>query len=204
MQTTNNTPAGYRLNAQGHLVPETNIAEIDKIRDSLVTAMVEDAWRRSLEMAVFKRLCHTQIASFVELAAQDHGISMGGSKGNVCLVSFDGRYKIIRAVDETITFTEGLVVAREMIQRCIQRWSDGANSHLVTLVNKAFETDRQGNLSTARVLGLASVQIDDDEWREAIKAIHKSVQVSATKSYIRFYVRNEIGKYVQVSFDGGL
>lgn len=119
------------------------------------------------------------------------------------LTSYNGRYKIIRAVDETISFTEGLVIAREMIQRCIQRWSDGANAHLIALVNKAFETDRDGNLSTARVLGLASVKIDDTEWTAAIEVIHKSVQVTATKSYLRFYERDSLGKYIQIPLSGG-
>ena len=196
-------PKGYRANALGHLVPEDNIGEIDKIRDGLVIGLISESKSRAADMAAFKRTCHTKIASFIELSAQDHGVSMGGQKGNVTLTSYDGRYKVIRAVDETINFTEGLVIAREMIQRCIQRWSDGANAHLVALVNKAFETDRDGNLSTARVMGLASVKIDDAEWHNAVDAIHKSVQVTSTKSYIRFYERDALGKYVQIPLDGG-
>ena len=201
--TRDSIPAGYRLNAIGHLVPESNVEEIDKIRDGLVIGLINEAKSHASNMAAFKRMCHVKVSSFVELAAQDHGLSMGGQKGNVTLTSYDGRYKVIRAVDESISFTEGLVIAREMIQRCIQRWSDGANAHLVALVNKAFETDRDGNLSTARVLGLASVKIDDVEWNNAIDAIHKSIQVTATKSYIRFYERDALGKYVQIPLDGG-
>lgn len=197
------TPNGYRKNAQGHLVPESAIREIDKVRDELVLKMIDEAKKRSSSMGAFKASCHEQIASFVEVAAQDHGVTMGGRKGNVSLTSYDGRYRVLRAIDETIEFTEGLVVARELIERCITRWSDGANANLVALIRKAFETDKQGNLSTARVLGLVSVLIDDQEWREAIEAIQQSIMVAATKSYLRFYERNALGQYVQIPLDGG-
>jgi ATP/maltotriose-dependent transcriptional regulator MalT len=195
-------PKGYRQNGQGHLVPEANISDIDLLRDELVVGLVKDAKERSEAMSAFKRSCHSKVSSFVEVAAQDHNVSMGGNKGNVALTSFDGRFRVIRAIDETIQFTEGLVVAREMIERCIKRWSDGSNANLVVLIRKAFETDRQGNLSTARVLGLASVKIDDPEWREAVDVIQQSVRVASTKAYIRFYERNALGKYVQIPLDG--
>ena len=196
-------PKGYMVNGQGHLVPVTAIREIDLFRDDLVCSLIKEVKLRSAETANFKAQCQAQISSFVEVAAQEHGVSMGGSKGNISLTSFDGRFKVIRAIDETIQFTEGLVVARELIERCIQRWSTGANANLVALINKAFETDRAGNLSTSRVLGLASVKIDDDEWCKAIEAINQSVQVASTKSYVRFYERNEVGQYVQIPLDGG-
>jgi len=196
-------PQGYMTNTQGHLVPVASIREIDIVRDSLVTELIMEAKLHSEETAKFKASCQARVSSFVEVAAQEHGITMGGSKGNICLTSFDGRYKVIRAIDETIQFSEGLVVAREMIERCIQRWSDGANANLVALINKAFETDRAGNLSTARVLALASVKIDDAERRKAIDAIQQSVQVASTKSYVRFYERNALGQYIQIPLDGG-
>lgn len=194
---------GYMVNGLGHLVPVSAIREIDIVRDTLVQDLIKEVKVRSAETASFKAQCQSQISSFVEVAAQEHGVAMGGAKGNVSLTSFDGRYKVVRAIDETIQFSEGLVVARELIDRCIQRWTDGANSNLVVLINKAFETDRAGNLSTARVLSLASVNIDDPEWQKAIEAIHQSIQVSATKAYVRFYERNATGQYVQIPLDGG-
>jgi len=196
-------PEGYMLNGQGHLVPVSAVREIEIMRDSLVTELIQEAKKHSRYISEFKSICQAKVSSFVEVAAQEHGISMGGSKGNVTLTSFDGRYKVVRAIDETIQFSEGLVVAREMIDRCIQRWSEGANCYLVSLVKKAFEADKLGNLSTARVLGLASVKIDDAEWCRAIEAINQSVRVASTKSYVRFYERNALGQYVQIPLDGG-
>ncbi len=196
-----NAPDGYRLNAMGHLVPEAQIRDLDKVRDELVLRLVGRARESAAEVSRFRVFCRTEIAAFLELAAMEHGVEMGGEKGNLTLSSFDGRFRVVRAIDERIEFTEGLAVARELIERCIARWSAGADGNLVALVRKAFETDKAGNLSTARVLGLLSVRLDDDEWQRAMSALRDSIRVAGSKAYVRFYERDATGKYVQIPLD---
>ena len=41
MNTLNTIPEGYRINAQGHLVPESQIKPLDKLRDEMVLGIVE-------------------------------------------------------------------------------------------------------------------------------------------------------------------
>ncbi len=130
-------------------------------------------------------------------------MQIGGEKGNLVLTSFDGRYRILRAMDETVEFSEGLTVARSIIDGCIKRWSAGADANLVALIRKAFEADKAGRISVARVLSLLSVEIDDPEWRRAVDVIRQSIQVQASKVYLRCYERDHNGKYVQIALDGG-
>ena len=40
MNTLNTIPEGYRINAQGHLVPESQIKPLDKLRDEMVLGIV--------------------------------------------------------------------------------------------------------------------------------------------------------------------
>jgi hypothetical protein len=68
-------------------------------------------------------------------------------------------------------------------------------------VNDAFQVDKTGKVSTTRVLGLRRLDIDDPDWQKAIKAITDSIQISGSKQYIRFYERQENGKYKQISLD---
>ena len=52
------------------------------------------------------------------------------------------------------------------------------------------------------MLGLRRLDIDDDKWQQAMRAIADSMNVSGTKPYIRFYERNErSGEYVAISLD---
>lgn len=54
------------------------------------------------------------------------------------------------------------------------------------IVNDAFDTDKQGNISTSRVLGLRRLDITDERW---LKAIGEAVQVVSNKAYVRIYER---------------
>ncbi|HDL4342987.1 TPA: DUF3164 family protein, partial [Mannheimia haemolytica] len=63
------------------------------------------------------------------------------------------------------------------------------------------EVDKEGNLSTAKILSLRRVEIDDARWNQAMTAISDSVQVIGSKGYIRFYKRDENGKYQPISLD---
>ena len=190
---------GYMKNAQGHLVPVANVKEIDKVRDEIVRKMVEGARLLAEHSRQFREVCFGEVGHFVELAAMEHGVTLGGDKGNLTLTSFDGTLRVTRASDEQITFTEGMTVARKLIFDCIDKWSDGANTNLAALVRKAFETDKAGHLSASKIMGLLSYQIEDDDWRKAMDVIRESVQVIGTKTYIRFYEREAGGEFKQIA-----
>jgi hypothetical protein len=123
-------------------------------------------------------------------------------KGNVTLTSFDGRFKVERAVAESLVFDERLQVAKEIIDKCVHRWAKGSNKNIQALVNHAFQVDKAGNVSTARVLSLRQIAIEDEDWERAMTAIADSMRATASKSYLRFYERNDAtGEYVAISLN---
>lgn len=127
---------------------------------------------------------------------------LGGKKGNVTLLSFDGRYKIIRAIQEGVAFDERLQAARALIDECLRDWTAGARPEVVTLVNDAFRTDSQGEIRTARVLALRRLEITDERWQRAMQAIGEACQVVGSKSYIRVYERiGDTDQYRPISLD---
>jgi len=138
---------GYMKDPQGRLVPVAMVTEIDKTRNDLVLELVEKAQDLSVILADFKTDAMADIAAFVELSAEKFGVKLGGEKGNVQLVSFDGQYKIMRAVSETISFDERLQVAKELIDGCIHEWSQGSTDQIKALVNDAFYVDKQGKIN---------------------------------------------------------
>lgn len=197
-----NIPEGYRQAADGSLVPIAKIKPIDLARDELVLEIVNRAQGLSGIMADFKTDTFADIAAFVQLSAEQYGAKLGGEKGNVTLYSFDGKYKIQRAMSENIVFDERLQAAKALIDDCINKWSEGINDNIHVLVNDAFRVDKEGKISTGRVLGLRRLNIVDAEWQQAMNAISESLQVVGTKAYIRIYVRDgEADKYVPLSLD---
>lgn len=184
------------------MVPLSLIHPIDQARDALVLELVAKASALAEQIAVVKASFFNDIAAFVQLSAEEYGVKIGGDKGNVTLVSYDGRYKVLRAIQETLTFDERLQAAKALIDACLQRWSEGSQPEIKVLINDAFQVDKAGNINTNRVLGLRRLAINDDEWVRAMTAIGEAVQVCGSKSYVRVYERiGTSDKYSPISLD---
>jgi len=196
-------PEGDGLfDAKGRWVPRRLIKEVDLARDELVGELIERAREASTALAEFKERTMADIAAFVELSAEKYDVQIGGKKGNVTLLSFDGRYKIVRAMADRLVFDERLQAAKELVDECIREWTAGSRDEIRVLVEHAFQADRQGKISTERVLGLRRLEIESDRWREAMRAISDSVQVASTTAYVRFYERvGETDRYRPISLD---
>lgn len=202
MTTKRDIPAGYWEDANGNLTPVSKIKPIDKDRHELVVQLCEEAKKQSAALFGFKTTAMHSVNEFVSHSLAAYDVAHGGKKGNVTLVSFDGRFKIIRQMQETITFDERLQAAKALIDECIQSWSKGSNANIKVLVNNAFQVDQQGKISTSRVLGLRRLEITDEKWLRAMQAIGDSMQVASTKPYIRFYERDDTtGEYSPISLD---
>jgi Protein of unknown function (DUF3164) len=199
---TNETPKGYWKDAVGNLVPDAKVKDIDKLRDRTVRDMCKAAKKASEDLLGFKLAAMEAVEQFVNESLAAYDVKHGGKKGNITLVSFDGQYKVVRAMQDNIIFDERLQAAKALIDECIRRWSKGSNDNIKVLVNNAFQVDKAGNISTSRVLGLRSLRIDDAQWLQAMAAIGDSITVASTKPYIRFYeVDAHSGDYVPISLD---
>ncbi|MBJ2645055.1 DUF3164 family protein, partial [Salmonella enterica subsp. enterica serovar Typhimurium] len=67
---------------------------------------------------------------------------------------------------------------------------------------EAFDTDKEGNINTGRVLALRRLEIDDDRWQQAMQAIGEAVQVVGSRSYIRVYERvGDSDEYRPIALD---
>lgn len=182
-------PAGFVKNAVGHLVPEHQVREHDKLRDGVARDLSTIALDINKALAAFKVKALADIDDLIAISSARYGVTIGGKKGNASITTYDGQFKIERAMAERITFTEEILAAKELIDQCIRKWSEGANSHLRVLVDRAFRANRQGQIKTGDVLSLLRVEIDDPDWKRAMEALKDSIQVNGTAVYIRVYQR---------------
>lgn len=204
MSTTSNpvVPEGYRLDAQGRLVPESMIKPIDLERDQLVLAIVEKAKALNEALRAFKTEVFGDVDALVQLSAEQYGAKLGGTKGNVTLMSYDGRYKVQRAKADNIVFDERLQGAKALIDECLQEWVKDSRPEIVTLINDAFRVDQAGNLRTGSILALRRLEITDERWQRAMQAISDAVTVVATSAYVRVYERiGDTDQYQPISLD---
>ena len=202
MATPSTIPPGYWQDASGNLIPESKVKDIDKLRHQVVTDLCEMAKQRRDGLAEFKAKAMQEVAALVATSMEQYGVKTGGEKGNVTLTSFDGKFKLVRQMQDRIVFGEQLMAAKALIDECVQEWSEGANDNIRALVNHAFQTDKEGKINTGRVLGLRRLDIRDAKWQQAMQAIADSMQTASTTPYERFYERDEgTGEYRTISLD---
>jgi len=194
-------PDGYMKNHRGALVPVDLIKEIDKLRDEVVKEIVMKTMGLSMELEKFKIRTMGDIETFIALSAEKYNVFIGGKKGNVTLFSYDGQYKVVRAISDRIAFDERLQAAKALIDECIKEWAPGSRSEIMVLVNDAFAVDKTGKINTDRILGLRRLSIKGEKWQQAMAAIGDSVMILDSKAYLRIYGRQDNGEYTQISLD---
>lgn len=197
-------PRGYWEAADGSLVPESKVTDLDKARDRTVRELVAAAQKASDDLAQFKGLALQAVDSFVQRSAAEYGVKMRGAagKGNVTLMTYDGRFKVERQVADRIAFDERLQVAKQLIDDCVRGWLKGSNDHIKVIVNDTFKVDRQGRISVKKVMDLRRHKIEDPMWRRGMDAIADSVTAVSSATYVRFYRRNdETGEYLPISLN---
>jgi len=198
----NAIPKGYKQNTVGHLVPIEKVGDLALLRDDLVMSTVNNARNLQTMMTSFKSHTLDDIAAFLELAAEQYDTTLGGRKGNLSLLSYDGQYKLMIGVNDVIAFDERLHVAKKLVDDCIHAWTEDSNANIQALIEHAFQTDKQGNINTGRVLGLLQLKIEDTQWQQAMSALKDSIQVVMSKSYLRLYQRiGDEEKFEQITLD---
>ena len=138
-------------------------------------------------MRDFKVACMEDISAFLDIAAEQYDVRLGGDLGNVTLRSYDGTQEVRVQIAKTIRFSEGLLAAEKLVGDCVTEWSADARPELRAIVERAFRTDKDGNVSTSAVLALRRLNITDPRWQRAMAAIADAIDITGTKSYVRFY-----------------
>lgn len=192
---------GYKVNAKGHLVPVEQIQPVDLLRDDFVLKAVAAARELSEDLIDTKHRLTEDLQAFLELSAEKYGVSLGGAKGNIQLKSFDGKFMVERAVSDRIEFDERLQTAKVLVDKCLRQWTEFSPSEVKALISDAFQVDKKGKINTRRVLGLRKLKIEHPEWQEAMRAIGDAITITDTCEYLRFYERDEAGKYQQIPID---
>ncbi|WP_313350508.1 DUF3164 family protein [Paracoccus sp. (in: a-proteobacteria)] len=192
------TPAKQWTDPQGRIVPEHLVSDADRMKDDLTERLLAGAESVQGVLAAYKKTVMDEMRAAKELLFEQYGVTIGkGSKGGFRIRSYDGSCMVEIAVQDRIVFGPELEAAKALIDRCIERWGDGANENLRLLVNDAFQVNKAGRIDTKRVLGLRKFKMKnpdgspDLDWDRAMDAITDAMIVDQTATYPRIYARNE-------------
>lgn len=179
----------YLRDAKGSLVPLASVKAQDLLMDETVREMLAEARELSELIAAFKAQAFEQVRAFQELLAQQYGATVGGNKGNITLLSFDGCMKVQVQVSDLLEFGPELQAAKALVDECLTEWSEGSAHEMRALVNRVFQVDQQGKINHNAMFMLLRVESTNERWQRAMEAVKDSMRVISTRTYMRFYER---------------
>jgi hypothetical protein len=177
------------LGPKGEKLPVTVVKPQHLMEDELVRAEVAHALALSEQLSRFMAHTLDNLGAYEALIAEQYGAKVGGPKGNKTLMTYDGLFKISVQVADQVMFGPELQVAKSLVDECLTDWAAGAGDELKAVIQRAFNTDKEGQINRAALYSLLRLDIADTRWREAMQAIRDAMRIVGSKSYVRFYQR---------------
>jgi len=192
----------HMTDVKGRLVPVDMIKPIDLLMDEVVRRIFGFTRDLNAQVARYKQHTLDDVLGFKALLAQEHGVKVGGDKGNITLTTFDGLTKVTVKIADLTFFGPELQSAKTKVTECIRSWAEGARPELMALVENAFQVDQEGRVNRSDLLYLLRLEIDDPTWREAMELIRAAERPIGTKEYVQVHTRANAGaKWEHVTVD---
>lgn len=175
--------------ADGGLIPVSAVKPQHLLEDDLVRQEIGHAWALSEQIARFRDHVIENLAAYEQLVAEKYGATVGGKKGNKTLMTHDGLFKVTVRVADNVVFGPELQIAKTLVDECLTDWTAGSGEELRAVIQRAFNTDKEGQINRAALYSLLRLEIADTRWQNAMQAIRDAMRVVGSKSYVRFYHR---------------
>lgn len=192
----------YIGDAKGGLTPVSLVKPQHLLEDELVRKVIGFAIALSEQVARFKQHTFDDLGAFEALLAQEYGSTVGGAKGNKTLTTHDGLFKVTVQVADNIVFGPELQIAKTLVDECLNEWAAGARDEIRAIVTRAFNTDKAGQINRSEIFMLLRLDIEDDRWQRAMKAIRDAMRTEGSKTYVRCHRRDAVdGPWQAVTID---
>ncbi len=182
----------FMHNAKGGLDPVGNVKDQYKLEDQTVRKCIEFALNLNAQLSRFRGHTAADLSALDALLGEKYNVTIGGKKGNRTYQTYDGLMKIQVQVSDLITFGPELQVAKQLIDQCLTEWSADSRPEIQSIVTRAFNTEKEGQVNRADVFMLLKLEIDDARWKTAMEAIRDAIRVTGSKEYVRFYKRDSL------------
>jgi Protein of unknown function (DUF3164) len=177
------------IDAKGGYIPVSMVKPADLLIDETVRTIMGWMVAASEQIARLKAHTFEDIGALEALLAEQYGAGLGGKKGNMTLTSYDGCLKVQVQVADRLTFGPELQIAKTLLDACLNEWAATARPELQAIVTRAFNTDKEGQINRTEIFTLLRLEIEDQRWKEAMRAIRDAIRVEGTQTYIRAYRR---------------
>lgn len=176
---------GNWLDEKGRPIPEQYIPATDKKRDALVERTFKKVVKLAEKIAETKVEIVGSIDKYLDEIAKENRVRENW-KGNILLQNFDKSLVVERRIDDHIGFDEKLHMVKTIVDKWLHDRLDGIDENLGKVITQAFNVDKQGRVNTAMLMKLLHLEIEDSEWKKAMRMLKESIIVKSSKQSINF------------------
>lgn len=188
----------YWLDGEGLKVPVEYVSEEDQQRDKFVDDLIDDAERLQGLIGSYKAKMQKKVEAYLDEVAGNYGENWAGN-ARIRNFSQDAEVEVRQA--KLLAFNETLAIAKKKIDNCISKWAQGSRAEIIALVNQAFRVNQKQQIDVKEIMKLLTLDIQDEEWQDAMGLIQKSITVESTKQYLIFRRRDETGKMQTITLN---
>lgn len=184
----------FWIDKKGELVHNEIVPTVDIMKDKLVEDLITVAKDASQILHSFKVEAFSEVEKYYELLMRKYHIDgkKSSKKGNLTLENYSATAKVMISVSDRIAFDEKLGIAKAKIDEYLHEVTKNASPDVKTLITKAFEVDKKGDINAKKILALKAYDIGHPKWVEAMAIIDDATEIVSSKNYIRFYARENI------------
>lgn len=182
----------YMADGKGNLVPLEMVKPAEILRDETVRKVMAYAKEISAQIGRFRKHSFDDFDGYDAILEQEYGAKSGGVKGNRTYTTFDGLMMIKVQINDFETAGPELQVAKSLIDECLREWTDEGRPEIRAIITRAFDVDKEGKVNLREIKKLTKLDIDDERWGNAMRAIDDAITVQYSKQYMRFYERASV------------
>ena len=191
---------GDWLDPQGKAIPPKYLKALDKRRDATVERCVKKALRLKKMMLKVKEDLFQELEKHEAHLAEKYNVESAGG-GNMTLTNFSGDLQVARSVQQSKQFNELLGTAKELIDQCLVKWSEGSNEKIRAVVEQAFSVNVKGKVNHQSILDLRKLNFRDKKWNEAMEILNEAYVTVNSATYIRVMERDDHGKFKNINLN---
>lgn len=118
-----------------------------------------------------------------------------GKRGGFNIASFDDLMKVEFSVTDYRAVDGAVVAAQALVSEVLNDLTDQLEPWVRDLLNNAFNRDEKtGKINVDHLQNLRKVDIPHPKWPDACEAISDSIRIAGSRSYLRFYERENRDK----------
>ncbi|MCP1270922.1 DUF3164 family protein [Acetobacter cerevisiae] len=171
--------------------PRAKIATSALLANDFAIDMVGDA------KALNELMCETKARMYakVEIYEQqllDHykAKKRRNSRGQISACSLDDCFRVDLSIADFRRVTSDFIAAQALMGEVLDDLMEDVNPDIRLLLEAAFVPDEKtGRVNVERLQQVRKVKLSHPRWADVLDAVANSIEVTSSKSYLRFYWR---------------